>query len=284
MVRTGPRVNADGFAESEKDRELLSQLDAYLDARWSPDEDATAQMANAIREAGYTHLGAWSTLLGARRVSYPDASEWVGGVTWHPVECAHVDYASEYALYVPENYYPNERYSLVVVGHGGNSSMSAEQAHSTAEQYLKAYAPEVTSRMRAIVVAPASERGWGPIGYSLVFSTISAVQRQLPIDPDRIYVTGQSMGGHLAYRMGLLFGDRFAAISPHRGGYDSVEKESIGPFLNVPGFAVFRGVVEPDLEGILERARADDDRGRIYSAVIDVEIKSNRTVKLRKRR
>ncbi len=230
--------------EPQDDTDLRAELDAYLDARWGAPADATEKMAAAIREAGLTTPPEWQGLLNARRASYPDPTALIGEVTWHSSECAHVDYASEYALYVPEDYDPELAYSLVVVGHGGNSSMSAERAHATAEQYLNLYAPEVTANMQAIVAAPASERGWGPTGYSLVFSTISNVQRQLPIDPDRIYVTGQSMGGHLAYRIGLLFGDRFGAVSPHSGGYDFVEKDSIANLVNVPGLAVF-GSAEP---------------------------------------
>ncbi|MEM7457671.1 MAG: alpha/beta hydrolase-fold protein [Planctomycetota bacterium] len=60
----------------------------------------------------------------------------------------------------------------------------------------------------------------------------------------RIYITGQSMGGHLSYRSALSLPDRFGAVSPHSGGYDFVEKQSIGNLINVPGYAIW-GVREP---------------------------------------
>ncbi|MDF1839295.1 MAG: alpha/beta hydrolase-fold protein, partial [Planctomycetota bacterium] len=126
----------------------------------------------------------------------------------------------------------------------GNSSMGAARAMQVAKQYIEIYSPGLTQNSNAIIAAPASERGWGPIGYSLIFSTISKVQRLLPIDPNRIYLTGQSMGGHLSYRMGLMFPDRFGAVSPHSGGYNFVEKGSIGNLINVPGRAIF-GSSEP---------------------------------------
>ena len=121
--------------------------------------------------------------------------------------------------------------------------MSQQRAEATARMYLQAYRL-MGAEMNAVLVAPASTRGWGQIGNSLILSTVSRIQRSLPVDPDRIYITGQSMGGHLSYRSALSLPDRFGAVSPHSGGYDFVEKQSIGNLLNVPGYAIW-GVREP---------------------------------------
>jgi pimeloyl-ACP methyl ester carboxylesterase len=131
-----------------------------------------------------------------------------------------------------------------------------------AQQYIRIYAPGLTQTTNAIIAAPASERGWGFIGYSLIFSTISKVQRLLPIDPGRIYLTGQSMGGHLTYRMALLFPDRFGAVSPHSGGYNFAEKGSIANLLNVPGRAIF-GSTEP--YGINEDNKANETWAKTHN-------------------
>ena len=48
-----------------------------------------------------------------------------------------------------------------------------------------------------------------------------------PVDPDRVYVTGQSMGGHMSWRCGIAFPDRFAAIGPQSGGYDYVANQQV---------------------------------------------------------
>jgi hypothetical protein len=121
--------------------------------------------------------------------------------------------------------------------------MSQSYADQTARVYLKAY-QTLGVKMKAILVAPSSTRGWGHIGNSLILSTISDVQRRYAIDPDRIYLTGQSMGGHLTYRAALSLPDRWGAVSPHSGGYNFVEKGSICNLHNVPGYAVW-GVREP---------------------------------------
>ena len=82
--------------------------------------------------------------------------------------------------------------------------MSQSYADQTARVYLKAY-QTLGVKMKAILVAPSSTRGWGHIGNSLILSTISDVQRRYAIDPDRIYLAGQSMGGHLTFLCLLPF-------------------------------------------------------------------------------
>ncbi len=219
-------------------------LNAYLDSRFEAEAGASEALLTGLAGFGVESPAGLEALLLSPRAAYPDSAELISAYTTHSVDCYHVDYSSKFVLYVPKDFDPQAPAPLVVVGHGGNSSMSAERAMKVAQQYIRIYAPGLTQGTNAIIAAPASERGWGPIGYSLVFSTISKIKRMVPIDSNRIYLTGQSMGGHLTYRMALMFGDRFGAVSPHSGGYDFVEKGSIGNLLNVPGRAVF-GSTEP---------------------------------------
>lgn len=219
------------------------KIDALVDSRFDAAAGATKQLLTELDAAGLGQLEDLEKALRARRTTYPDNSKLVGKFSRHDVSCLHVDYESEFMLFVPADFVPDKQASLVVVGHGGNSSMSAARARSTAVQYLSLYA-EIGRTTGAIVVAPVSGRGWGHIGNSLIFSTISRLQRMFPIDPDRIYITGQSMGGHLTYRAAISLPDRWGAVSPHSGGYDFVEKKTIGNLINVPGFAIW-GVREP---------------------------------------
>ena len=225
------------------DKEVARLVDDYVDLRFDATADSTAELLKALAERGIEQLPDLERLLRQPRAAYPDTSDWVGKITVHDVTCLHVDYHSRYLLYVPKKRDPDKPLSLVVVGHGGNSSMSPRRAEAVALAYLKAYQP-LADNMNTLLVAPASSRGWGHIGNSLVLSTISDVQRAFPVDPDRIYITGQSMGGHLSYRAALTLSDRFGAVSPHSGGYDFVEKGSIGNLLSVPGYAVW-GSREP---------------------------------------
>lgn len=243
LIASSPWTIAEPAAAQSEDQ-VAATVDAFVDLRYKARESGADMGLIVLKSLGISDAAALEDALRSRRADYPGLAECAGKTTTHPVDCYHVDYSSEFVMYVPKDYSPEKFYALVVVGHGGNSSMSAERAMKTAKQYLSLYAPKICKTMDAIVVAPASERGWGPIGYSLIFSTISAVKRMTAIDPDRVYVTGQSMGGHLAYRAALLFPDAFGAVSPHSGGYDFAEKGSIGNLINVPGRAVF-GSQEP---------------------------------------
>ena len=230
-----------GQHSEEKNWSIL--VDQYIDQRYEGTTAETNKIVAQFSEAGITGLEDLEKKLRSPRAEYPDCSDWVGKISVHQVDCQHVDYSSRYFLYLPKNIDLVKPMGLVVVGHGGNSSMSVKRAEQTATMYLRAY-QKLADRMKVALVAPASGRGWGQIGNSLIFSTISKVQRSFPIDPDRIYVTGQSMGGHLSYRTALTFPDRFAAVSPHSGGYDFVAKKSIGNLANIPGYAIW-GVREP---------------------------------------
>lgn len=228
----------------ENSGEVAKKIDEYVDLRFDAEETATDQLLKQLSELGVKDINDLEQALRRPRAEYPDASPWIGKYTKHEVDCLHVDYSSTFLMYVPDDFNGDKPAPLVVVGHGGNSSMSPRRAEATANAYIKAYAPAMAEELGAIIIAPASSRGWGHIGNSLIFSTVSKVQRMLPVDPDKIYITGQSMGGHLAYRSALSIPDRFGAVSPNSGGYDFVAKKSIGNLINVPGYAIW-GTTEP---------------------------------------
>lgn len=231
-------------APAQQDTSPAALVDAYLDQRCEAPAGATEALLAALAERGIDTAAAIEALLRAPRHEYPDAGDLVGRTTVHDVECYHVDYASRFRMFVPQSYDPAKPTPLVLVAHGGNSSMTPERAARTAASYLQAYRKAMAEELGAIVVAPHTSRGWGHIGNSLALSTVSKVQRMLNVDPDRIHVTGQSMGGHMAFRAALSIGDRFGAVSPQSGGYDFVAKETIGNLDSVPGYVTW-GKQEP---------------------------------------
>jgi pimeloyl-ACP methyl ester carboxylesterase len=56
------------------------------------------------------------------------------------------------------------------------------------------------------------------VGYTLLTAWIEA---QYAIDPQRIYLTGFSLGGFGTWALGLSSPDRFAALVPVAGGWES---------------------------------------------------------------
>ena len=71
------------------------------------------------------------------------------------------------------------------------------------------------------IVAPTNRRpfgfNWEDWGRTDALEVLEIVQKQLDIDPDRIYLTGHSMGGHGTWHLGATFPDKFAAIGPSAG-------------------------------------------------------------------
>lgn len=73
----------------------------------------------------------------------------------------------------------------------------------------------------AHIVAPTNRRpfgfDWEDWGRLDALEVLGIALRDLDVDPDRVYLTGHSMGGHGVWHLGALYPDRFAAIGPSAG-------------------------------------------------------------------
>jgi dienelactone hydrolase len=73
----------------------------------------------------------------------------------------------------------------------------------------------------AYVVAPTNRRrfgfDWQDWGMLDALECLEHLLATEPIDPDRVVLTGHSMGGHGAWYVGTLHADRFAAVAPSAG-------------------------------------------------------------------
>ncbi len=71
------------------------------------------------------------------------------------------------------------------------------------------------------IVAPTNRRpfgfDWEDWGMLDALETLEVALARFGADPDRVYLTGHSMGGHGTWGVGLLHPDRFAAIGPSAG-------------------------------------------------------------------
>ncbi len=85
------------------------------------------------------------------------------------------------------------------------------------------YAP-LAERFGVVVACPTAtfnrESGWGATDAerSLPRSLVRDLLAEMPIDPDRVYATGWSMGGHASWDLGLHDPSLFAALMPIVGG------------------------------------------------------------------
>ncbi|MET7399095.1 PHB depolymerase family esterase [Dactylosporangium sp. NPDC005572] len=124
-----------------------------------------------------------------------------------------------YRLYLPASLPAGEAVPLVVVLHGGfGSARQAERAYGW---------DALADREGFAVVYPDGQgRAWNAGGgccgrpgregvddVAYVLGVVAAVRAARPVDPDRIYATGISNGGLMAYRLACDT-DVFAAIGP----------------------------------------------------------------------
>jgi polyhydroxybutyrate depolymerase len=131
-----------------------------------------------------------------------------------------------YWLYVPPSYDGKAPLPLVIVLHGGggnatqvaaNTRFNAEAAKSG---FIVAY-PDGTSAAGGESFnwndgrpGGAYPGGDGVDDVAFVRRLLDKLEGELKIDPRRVYATGISNGGMMAYRLGCELADRLAAIGP----------------------------------------------------------------------
>ena len=73
----------------------------------------------------------------------------------------------------------------------------------------------------AYLIAPTNRRpfgfDWEDWGRIDALEALAAASKRYPIDPDRVYVTGHSMGGHGAWHIGVTDPGLFAGVGPSAG-------------------------------------------------------------------
>ena len=138
-----------------------------------------------------------------------------------------------YALYVPREYKlarPAAGWPLIVALHGALSDHRHNLRrvfgvdNHRGETDFEASRNEVTlPDVDALVVSPYARgeiMGYDGLGGDDVMRVIADVRRAYDIDPDRISITGLSMGGGGAWQLGLRHPELFAAIAPVCGVAD----------------------------------------------------------------
>ncbi|MGE3818765.1 MAG: prolyl oligopeptidase family serine peptidase [Isosphaeraceae bacterium] len=129
-----------------------------------------------------------------------------------------------YLLFLPEGYEADKekRWPLMLFLHGAGESGDALEK-------VKAHGPpkllEKKTDFPFIVVSPQSPgRGWNPDTLNALLDDLSARYR---VDPDRVYLTGLSMGGFGTWALAASRPDRFAAIAPICGGGNPRDAEKL---------------------------------------------------------
>ncbi len=147
-----------------------------------------------------------------------------------------------YRLFVPKNMIASERYPLVVTLHGagevGNNNTNQVNAHPIAAIWARDSNQAKQKCFVASPQAPSWDQRWCdfPSGITGTYSTdkisennqmrcvkaiIDSLRRAYPIDSNRIYICGMSMGGFGTFDAILRYPTLFAAAAVMCGGGDS---------------------------------------------------------------
>ena len=113
-----------------------------------------------------------------------------------------------YSVLYPKDYDPSKRYALILSLHGAGVEASGQ---------ADAYRPKDW----AFVVAATNRRpfgfDWQDWGRLDAMEVLDHSLARLPVDRDRVLLTGHSMGGHGTWHVGLTHADLFAAAAPEAG-------------------------------------------------------------------
>ena len=163
-----------------------------------------ALFINDILEAMREGSQALSSLTGYRQMAYRSDID---------------DSIQPYSLYLPADYSPDKTYSLIVVAHGYSGNDYDGGNH------IASLKPE------DFIIVSVFGRGdmyYQSVGEQDVLDVMDRILDRYPVDKNRVYLTGNSMGGLGTWRLGSLYADRFAAIAPYCGWTSTVLMVNLG--------------------------------------------------------
>ncbi len=148
-----------------------------------------------------------------------------------------------YGLYLPKNFDEHRKYPLVISLHGAYSNHRNNlrrllgQGNRPGETDAEAtrYFPPLPD-VDFIVATPFARgtMGYQGIAERDVYAVLADVKKRFPVDEERIYLTGLSMGGGGTLWLGLTRPDLWAAIAPVCPSIPRGAEELAGNALNYP--------------------------------------------------
>jgi len=136
-----------------------------------------------------------------------------------------------YRLFIPENYDENSKYPLVLFHHGGGGTGSDNISNLEGPCPREWAGPERQDDNPCFIIAPQIPRNEKKRSESgrprtdimnehikTIHEILDTLEDEFPIDRNREYVTGLSMGGECTWMSMIERPDRFAAAAPICGG------------------------------------------------------------------
>jgi predicted esterase len=146
-----------------------------------------------------------------------------------------------YALYLPRTFDPPKEYGLLLSLHAEESNHRMNLSQVLGVIGRGSMAPEAAGfpalRDRDLIVACPLARGsmgYQGIAEQDVYDVLADVERRYPVDPDRVYLTGISMGGGGALWLAATRPDLWAGVAPMCPDSMPGSEELAANLLNVP--------------------------------------------------
>lgn len=136
-----------------------------------------------------------------------------------------------YQLYGNPKWEGKKRYPVLIWLHGSGQSGSDNEAQMGGA--TKVFTSEENQKERACFMiapqCPDSAIGWNKDVANNLMALIADLTDRLPIDTDRIYLTGSSMGGFGTFNLAAKYPNVFAAAVPLCGGGDPKNAAALKP-------------------------------------------------------
>lgn len=172
-------------------------------------------------------------MLGSPQERPEAAAEVATGFLFKTITVGEEEYA--YSVYVPPEYTAEKRWPLILFLHGSGERgtdglQQTEIGIGRAIRRRRAWIP-------AIVVMPQCRPGaaWTGKMAEMALRCVEQTSREYAIDPERLYLTGLSLGGHGTWLIGAQYAHQFAALVPICGfielGPSSGAVKEIAPHL-----------------------------------------------------
>jgi predicted peptidase len=122
-----------------------------------------------------------------------------------------------YLLYLPDKYNSksDKKWPLIIYLHGKSACGSNLDK---VRRYGMPFYLDRGMKLEAIAIAPQCPYGKNWVSENWFLPFLNEMKKKYPVDENRIYLTGMSLGGFGAFSLAIKYPDIFAAVAPLCGG------------------------------------------------------------------
>jgi len=158
----------------------------------------------------------------------------------------------EYLVHLPANYNPGDQWPLVLNLHGITSN-ATQQSFYSGFTAVADTANFIVCHPEGTLIPAGTGRQWN-VGFpfspnttddvGFISNLIDTLHAHYDINLDKVYVTGMSNGGYMAYKLACELTDKVAAIASVTGSMVPAEAMDCDPFQTIPVMQV-HGTADP---------------------------------------